>query len=146
MSQCDGRNVFAGHTYWILPSLIAITILFSANAASALWSSPSNAAHNCAHHGGMHPVGTGSGCAWCGVRTCQYIWCSSQGSCSRVPLPAAQSPTGTKPVHGVPIVNGKPVEAPPPPPKGSNPTNAAPITSGMPTHASPGGSGGGRSK
>lgn len=141
MSQCDGRNIFAGHTYWILRSLTIITILLSANAASAYWSSPSNVANVCAHHGGMRPMSNGSyGCAFCGTKTCQYFVCNSGGThCGR--YPAAQSPIGTKPVHGVPIVNGKPVEAPPP--RRSNPPNAAPITSGMPTHASPGGGGGG---
>jgi hypothetical protein len=51
---------------------------------------------------------------------------------------AAKKPGGT---GAAPIINGKPVEAPPPP-KGSNPTNAAPVTNGKPTQASPSGGGG----
>jgi hypothetical protein len=74
----------------------------------------------------------------CEQRTCfpQYTACVN---------PAVTAP-GPKPGNTKPIINGKPVEAPPPP-KGSNPTNAAPITNNNPTRASPNsGGGGGRLK
>ena len=62
-------------------------------------------------------------------RNCWRSYCKS-------PVPF----TNGKPVKGTgaaPIINGKPVQAPPP--KGSNPTNTAPIVNGKPVQASPGG-------
>jgi len=86
------------------------------------------------------------GCSWCSARTgkCYVVTNCTNGKCTVLPFQKGAGPIKVKGGTAAPIINGKPVEAPPP--KGSNPINAAPITSGMPTHASPGGSGGGKLK
>ena len=73
------------------------------------------------------------------------IHCSGQGggSCNVVYRPNIPGTPTHKPVNVVPIIKGKPIQAPPPkggktPPKHHGPITSAPIVNGKPVQKSPG--------
>ena len=77
------------------------------------------------------------GCVWCSYTTCYFVQKCDDKQCTYTTEPVGIAKGNPKtPVGTSPVINGKPVQAPPPP-KGSNPTNATPIVTGKPVQAPP---------